>query len=51
MNWKEFAIGLGIAMAAAGLQYAAVLPAPWGAIATALAVVFAKFSPTPLLGK
>lgn len=47
MNWHAIAIGAGLAALAAVLQYAQTLPAPYGAIASGLAVVVATFLPQP----
>lgn len=47
MNYKALAIGVGLAALTGALQYMQVLPAPWGAIASAALVVLANFAPSP----
>ncbi len=44
MNYKAIAIGAALAALAAALHALTVLPAPWGAVATAVAVLVASAS-------
>ncbi len=48
MNWTSFGIGAGLAALAGALHYAAALPAPYGAIATTVAVMLAAYMKSPL---
>lgn len=48
MNWKMLLWGAGLAALAGVLQFGQTLPPPWSAIATALLVLVAHFTPSSL---
>ncbi len=45
MDWKSFGLGLLAAVLYAALDYAKLLPPPYGAIAGGLAIILANFLP------
>lgn len=47
MNWNAFWLGAGLAAVTGALQYASVLPSPWGAMASAALTMLAVFMHRP----